>query len=75
MMVFPENLYSKRLWWRRIAQFSLSNYTVVQLSTRGTVILKNEHPGSSELLRMTSKTMKKDTKEKMATNMEMIGKF
>ena len=49
-----------------------SAFQTLQLSTRGTVIFRNEHPGGSELLRMTSKTMEKDTKEKMASNMQMI---
>ena len=52
-----------------------SAYQTLQLSTRGTVIFKNENPGGNELLRMTSKTMEKDTKEKMAANMKEIDKL
>ena len=39
------------------------------------MILKNEQPGGNELLRMTSKAKEKDTKEKMAANMEIIDKL
>ena len=44
-------------------------FQTLQFSTREGVIFKNENPGGSELLRMTSKTMEKDTREKMAANM------
>ena len=46
--------------------------TLQLATTAGDVIFRNENPGGSELLRMTSKTMEKDTKEKMAANMRMI---
>ena len=46
-----------------------SGFQTVLLSTRGTTIFKNLNPGGSELLRMTSKTMEKDTKESMVANM------
>ena len=49
-----------------------SAFQSLQLSIRGNVIFRNPHPGGSELLRMTSKTMEKDTRQKMATNMKMF---
>ena len=49
-----------------------SAFQTLQLSIRGIEIFRNANPGGSELLRMTSKTMEKDTKERMAANMKMI---
>ena len=42
------------------------------LSRKPDEIFENKNPGGSELLWMTSKTMEKDTKEKMAVNIQMI---
>ena len=48
-------------------------FQILQLaSTAGNVIFRYESPGESELPRMMSKTMDKDTKEKVAANMNMI---
>ena len=53
-----------------------SAFQTLQLSTSsGDVIFKNENPGGSELLRMTSKTVEKDTREKMVANMKMIDRL
>ena len=49
-----------------------SAFQTLQLSIRGIEIFRNANPGGSEL-RMTSKTMEKDTiVERMAANMKMI---
>ena len=52
-----------------------SAFKTLQLSIRGGVIFRNASPGGSELLRMTSKTLEKDSKERMAANMKMIDKL
>ena len=50
-------------------------FKTLQLSIRGSVIFRNASPGGSELLRMTSKTLEKDSQERMAANMKMIDKL
>ena len=52
-----------------------SAFKTLQLSIRGGVIFRNASPGGSELLWMTSKTLEKDSKERMAANMKMIDKL
>ena len=47
----------------------------IQRLKLSSVIFRNASPGGSELLRMTSKTLEKDSKERMAANMKMIDKL
>ena len=49
-----------------------SAFQTLQLSIRGIEIFRNATTGGSELLRITSIFMEKDTKEKMAANMKIL---
>ena len=54
----------------------ITAFVTLRLSKKpGEVIFENNNSGGSELLRMTSKTMEKDTKEKMAANIKKIDKI
>ena len=52
-----------------------TGFQTLLLSTRGEQIFKNQNPGGSELLRLTTKTMEKDSQESMVANMQTLDKI
>ena len=52
-----------------------SGFQTVSVSSGDKTIFLNRTPGGSELLRLTSKTMEKDTKEKMVENMAAMDRI
>ena len=52
-----------------------TGFQTLLLSTRGKQIFKNQNPGGSELLRLTTKTMEKDSQESMVANMQTLDKI
>ena len=52
-----------------------TGFQTISLSSGDKTLFMNPNPGGSELLRLTSKTMEKDTKEKMVENMAAMDRI
>ena len=49
-----------------------TGFQTINLVSRGKELFRNPNPGGSELLRLTSKTMQKDTTPSMVANMSAL---